>query len=145
MRALLLAVVVGAVGCTQTQDLGSPDPSTADKSLSRVLPPGVTLDSCPLDEPVAGAACALKTGFCNYHVDDVFHDRWCTCAVDGHWSCFSARNPRSTRPIEELPLDTVACAEGAPCSGGWSCSVGIQRSCRCTSAGRMQCQTVVAK
>ena len=144
MRALLSALCLA--GCAQAQDLGGVDPSSANGGLDRALPPGVTLDACPLEAPTGGGTCTLRTGFCSYRVgDDTGLDRWCTCAVGGRWSCFVARNARSTAPIESLPLDTVACAEGAPCAGNVTCSVGMDRACRCTSAGRMLCQTVVAR
>lgn len=133
-------------GCIESQDLGPSGASTSQDGLARgVPPPGVTLESCPVDLPEPGASCTVRTGFCNYHSEEAFLDRWCTCTVDRRWTCFSARNPRSSRPVDQLPLETIACAEGAPCTGGASCTVGATRACRCSSAGRMLCQPVAAK
>lgn len=143
--ALAVSVAVVA-GCTEVQDFGPTNASTSQDGLARgVPPPGVTLEGCPLDPPTSGAACSVRTGFCNYHTSDAVQDRWCTCTVDQRWSCFSARNPRSSLPVEQLPLETIACTEGAPCTGDVTCSVGTGRTCRCTSSGRLLCQSLVAK
>ena len=96
--------------------------------------------SCPSAMPAENAACS-NVAWCSYPLEGARGlAAKCGCSL-GHWLCLRVRDEHRANkvPVEDLPLTTASCTEGSACEEGTTCTVSHQRSCGCTSSGRLRC------